>query len=432
MKILFVEPFGHHPGHHSILTKQLTEALVEAGVNITMVTFDGVRDNWIETSKIEQHISVVSQGGLVAALLRRIPKLHRLPLLGVFADLAETLLTPLFALREAKRQSCEVIHIFESNPIFFPLVPALFTKNHHFVVNIHATPLEWEATGGLRAFIRLLRKREYHYCLHLLMVGFLQSKPLRLLQGVIYRKALKKNRFSFISYSSQIKESLKTYLGGIFYDKIHVIPLGRTPPEANQVSQSQAREYLHLPQKAELFLSFGGYHFHKNMEIIFQAVKDMPKTFYLVFAGKLVTGDKVRDPVRVAKKYGWIDNTIVIGKFIPEAEKPYYFYASDAMMLSFDKGFLCASGTLNEASQFQLPAIASDVGQVGEYVKTYNLGITFAPEDAESLRRAINSFLSLTDGERLTVKANLRTFASSFDSAEMARRYIALYETGSR
>lgn len=424
-RILFVQPFGHRAGHYSPLSKQLTDALMEAGVDVTMITFDGVWDNWIETSKIEQHISVVSRAGLLSPVLRQIPKLHRLPIAGVFADLAETLLTSLLALREARKQSYRAVHIQDGNPPFLPL--ALFTKNRNFAFYLHSQSFEWEIRGGLKKFSQSLRKKEYQYCLHLLMVGLVQIKPLQLLQRVVYQRALSKNSFFSTVETNKVKESFKTYLGGLFYNEIHVVPLGSAPPEANPLSQSEAREYLHLPQEAKLFLSFGGYHFHKNMEVIFEAVKGMPKTFYLIFAGKLATGDKTRDPLIVAQKYGWIDNTIVVSKFIPEAEKPYYFYAADAIIVSFVKGFTQGSMTINDACQYQLPVIASDVGQIGEDVKTYSLGVAFIPEDAESLRQAINSFLSLTDEERLTLKANLRRFASAFDTTEMAKRYVTLY-----
>ncbi len=45
-----MEPFGKHGGHHSVDTKRVTEALAEAEVNVTLVTFDGVRGDWAETN----------------------------------------------------------------------------------------------------------------------------------------------------------------------------------------------------------------------------------------------------------------------------------------------------------------------------------------------------------------------------------------------
>ena len=82
---------------------------------------------------------------------------------------------------------------------------------------------------------------------------------------------------------------------------------------------------------------------------------------------------------------------------------------------------------LNEACQFLLPAICSDAGQPGEWVKRYNLGAAFIPEEPESLRQAINSFLNLTEEERLAIKANFYKFASDLPWREVAKRYKALY-----
>ncbi len=67
------------------------------------------------------------------------------------------------------------------------------------------------------------------------------------------------------------------------------------------------------------------------------------------------------------------------------------------------------------------------MGQLGEDVTTYSLGITFIPEDPDLLRQAIVSFLSLTEAEILALKANCRKFVSSFSTEDEANRYIALY-----
>ena len=208
---------------------------------------------------------------------------------------------------------------------------------------------------------------------------------------------------------------------------MHVIPLGVKPPEPEVMPQRQARQHLQLPEEAKVFLSFGTNHIGKNFRVVFQAVQGMPKTFYLVFAGKPAVGDNSRNPRLLGEKYNWTENTIVVDHFIPEAEKPYYFYASDAILLSYVEELAASVSVLNEACKFQLPVIASDAGQLGEYVRGYNLGLTFMPENPDSLHQAITSFLNLSEEERLAIRANFHRFASDLPWQEVASKYIALY-----
>ena len=430
-KILFLEPFGQHEGHPPIESKRVTEALTDAGVRITMVTFDGVREQWVEASKIEWHITVISQFWRwrpIAQVLRLMPGLRRYLPARYIVDLLETALTVLIAIRASRRQRYDAIHFYDGQPaLFFPFASALLTKNQNFVVNIYFPSPEQELKSGHKGFKDSLKSKDYRYAMHLLLIRLINTRVIALLQRFFYQMGLKRNRFSFFCHTRELKESYKTYLGGMIYQRLHVIPLGVKPPEASPLSQSEVRQYLHLPQQAKLLLWFGTNHFSKNMEVIFQAVQDMPETFHLLFVGKLAEGDKVRDPSLLAQRYGWEENTIVVRQFVPEAEKPYYFYASDAIILSHIKEFIVSASVLNEACQFSLPAICSDVGQPGEWVKKYCLGTTFLPEEPESLRQAVNSFLNLTEEERLAIKANFYRFAADLPWHEVAKRYKALY-----
>jgi glycosyltransferase involved in cell wall biosynthesis len=429
MRILFVEPFGQHEGHPPAESKRVTDALTAAGVHITLVTFDGVRGDWVKTSQIEQHLSFVPKLGPLSGLFRLfILMLKSSMVLRFVADIIETAPTLFLALRESQRRRYDTVHIFDGNPSFiFTFASALFTRNYNFVVNIYSPPPTWELRDGFQSFRESLKNRDYRNFLHLVLVKLINTKGIALLQRFIYRRGLKRNFFSFFCHTKELKEVYRTYLGGIFYDKIHVIPLGRKRPGQEERSRQQARQYLHLPQEAKIFLCFGTNHVNKDYEAIFRAVQDMPRVCYLLFVGYLATDDRVRDPQLLAQKYNWAENTIVINKFVPEEEKPNYFYASDAILLSYVKDLISSASVINDACQFQLPAIASDAGQLGEYVKDYNLGMTFAPGNPGSLRQAITSFLNLSEKERLAIKANFYKFASDLSWEEVANRYIALY-----
>ena len=69
---------------------------------------------------------------------------------------------------------------------------------------------------------------------------------------------------------------------------------------------------------------------YKDYEVIFQAFKDLPANFCLLFAGKILTGGADRNyPSKLAKKYGLEDKTVVLNSYISDSKKHFFFYAAD-------------------------------------------------------------------------------------------------------
>ncbi len=427
MRILFVEPFGKHGGHHSPESRRAIEALINCGVDVTMVTFDGVIGDWTDVTKIEGNLSVGSQYR-VTWLLRLISRLGQFLLLKPFTDLIETVSTTFLAFRKSRNTSYDAIHFFDGNPAFaVPLSAAIFTKNRNLVLNIYGTPPGWWVKSWINSFGHLLKKKDYWSCLRLIRDRLTELKLIRSARKTVYRKAMSRNKCHFICHTKEIKESYRDYLDGMFYDKIHVIPLGRKQPEPEAAAPEKARDYLRLPQEAKIFLHFGSYHAAKNIKVIFQAVQDMSKTFILFFVGWLGRWDNVRNPALLAQEHGWGKDTIVINKFISEEEKHHYFHAADAILLTYTQETILSVSVINDACQFALPVIASNVGQLGEYVTTHGLGTTFVPDNPDSLRQAIVAFLNLTESELATIKTNFHRFAAELPWQEVANRYMGLY-----
>ena len=106
----------------------------------------------------------------------------------------------------------------------------------------------------------------------------------------------------------------------------------------------------------------------------------------------------------------------------------YYFYAVDAVILSYRKDFKGASGVLSTAAQYNLPVIAADVREIGETVKNYKLGLTFEAENSPSLRKAVLSFLNLNEEAKQEIRENLLHYAQTHSWQEAAQRHIELYQ----
>jgi len=81
-------------------------------------------------------------------------------------------------------------------------------------------------------------------------------------------------------------------------------------------------------------------------------------------------------------------------------------------------------GTLREAARFRLPAIGSNVGELGELIESYGLGLVFEAESATSLGIALSEFSGSSQQERATMAGNCERFCDDFSSAAWAHNHM--------
>lgn len=422
VKVLLVEPFGHREGHPSFESQRVSYALVDAGADITLVTFMGVQGDWADNEKKVAHLRLFKPW---QSLLVYYHYLNRLPLVRSILKILETFLTVSFALWRNRKRYYDVIHIFDSEPtFFFTLAFASLLRGHTLAFTVYnppPPPENWHE--NLRNSIQ---SREWGILIHALAYELGESKPGTWLRSRLYRRALKNNHLLLVCHTEQLIKSYANYMGGIFRDKFVCIPLGVERP-TREVSREYARQYLGLHPTRRIFLTFGNNHQGKDFEVIFQAFQGLPRDFIILQAGKLGTAPESADPERLGKKYGCSENTVVKDIFVPEEEKAYYFQAADAVILSYKKNFIQSASIINDAAKFSTPVIASEVSQLGEFVKSYDLGITFTPEDPDSLRQAILRFVALADGEREAIRGNFAQFRDAYSWEENALTQLDVY-----
>lgn len=403
MKVLLVEPFGRRICHSPQYARDTSLILAEAGADVTLVTFDGVLGDWMEQDARVKHISVLSVDGTSNPLLRFLSRLTRsVFFLRPFNLAFDTFFTFFLVARRNARQGYDVVHVLDASmPVLGFLAFAAVVKNYNLAFTLHSSEHE-------------LRNNAVE------KLGFVNT-----VKNFLYRKAIRKNHIAFICFSEIVRDSFKR---SPYYGKISYVP--QLMPRPSAFTKQEAREHLHLPQQARILLSFGINHGWKNYEVIFQAVRDLPRDFRLLFVGKILPGNAERnDPRRFAREYDLIDNTIIVDEYVPREEVPYYYCAADAIILSYRKVFSSHSTALLDASQYSLPVIAVATGTTGEDVKAYNLGLTFIPEDAHSLRTAISSFLKLGEDEKAVMRQGLQKFAGTFSWGEATRSHIGVYQS---
>jgi glycosyltransferase involved in cell wall biosynthesis len=423
MKVLVVEPFGHRGGHPSAHTKYLTGALADAGANVTLVTFDGLLGEAPAWHANMKHISFVAESGRFGPVWRFLSR--HLP--HTLSSILITLCVFHFAIRQDRKEKNDVIHVLDAGvPDYdFPWFGSL-VKHHCLTFTLFYSSRELRLKIRRAGPTHPLSKRQIWMRFQLWLETLLGRRPATALKRFLYRRAERRNHLAFICYTKTVHDS---YTDSPYYDKIVNMPRGVSVPFQQVLKPVETRQILGLSQDGAVFLHFGGNHTGKNFEVIFQAAKDLPEPYTLLFAGKVNPINPENNPVVLAEKYALRQNTIIVNRFILEEEMPDYFYAADATILSHRKYFGGASGVLATTAQFSMPVIAADVGEVGEAVKNYGLGLTFEADNAQSLREAILSFLNLKEEQKQDMKRNLLRFAQDHSWQLAARRHIELYQS---
>lgn len=155
-------------------------------------------------------------------------------------------------------------------------------------------------------------------------------------------------------------------------ENTRVIP-APTPELSVDVSSTEARERLDLPQDEPLFLFFGGLREEKGPDLLAEALRNVERELTVVFAGP--EGDFTQDDVNEWKRYIPTNVNIVDRiDFVLEGNVDYYFIAADALLLPYrrTRGI---SGPLRRAAMAGTPIVARRDTDIGNIVKRCNLGV---------------------------------------------------------
>jgi len=407
MKVLYVCPFAHYPGHFSWAATRETGALKKAGVNVRLLTFCGAID--ADEVEVPQHI-VLSDSGLGKLIMKSFAMLRKNAITRWMLMSFETFLTVVTAIRLKKKLAIDVIHLRDGEPyIFLSHFLSLPFKDYNWLISLTAS--------NIYPPTEIKSKKLLVYTTAVRIVNSKMWRPL-------YIWSLERNRFLFAVQNSMAQMDYSSYMGGVFGGRVECLPVG-TGKATEIISKEEARRHLGLPKNRPLLLAFGAPHSGKDMETVFSALKDMPEV-YFVHAGSQVFGLGV-NLEDVARDYIDTDRMSIRNYYIPEAEKPYYFFAADAVILSYTRQFLSTSSLLWEACRFGTPVIASDNGQLKELMMAFHPGLLFSAQDTNSLRQAIIRFTKLKPGEIEDLKANCHKFAHEFSMDKWARRCLKIY-----
>jgi len=422
MKILLIQPIGHRASGLIPDIVLQSNALAALDTDVTLLTFDGIL---VKPSEKVKQLTYCKIHPVAAPFLRWLEKtLGRMPILDITLWM-NTFLTLSLVPKLTRKKQYDAIHIVESHPKIVPLIIlGLAIKERPILLTVR-TSIRYNKSQLNQKLKETLKNRDFRNFRGLLVQRMRYSNLINSTMRFLFRKAEKRNQIAFTCESPHSEEAYKDTL---FNARFVCIPIAISG-SMEILPRSTAREQLKLPLDGTILLSFGVTHRQKNYKIIFQAISQLPRNFTFVHAGKIDHGLPANDPAQLAKEYGCADRTRIVDGFIPQEETKYYFSAANAIILSYTKEFLHASGVLSFATGYNLPVIASDVGQLGEIVRTNRLGLTFTPEDPVSLKQAISEFLKLPESEYNQMRENLKAFAASYSWEDFAQKHLQLYKS---
>jgi glycosyltransferase involved in cell wall biosynthesis len=324
----------------------------------------------------------------------------------------ETVLTLVKALWLRRKLKCDIIHVRDGEPFFFILlVLSFFSKRLNWLVCLVTNPnssfFHSKNTSGIA------RTLGFNVLYKIINARLWRS---------IYQASISRNHFVFLTLNEQTKNAYEHYHRGVFRGRIKCVPLGAEKSEIKILKQ-EARKHIGLSQNNHLILSFGVVHSGKDLNVVLEAIKNIPDVIFIQ-AGKML-------PWQVADLDGYkealSDKVIVRDYYIPEFDKKYYFFAADAIVLSYVRNFTQSASLLWEACRFGTPVIASDCGDLGHLVRAFNIGLLFEPQNVNSLQKAIIDFNHLPANEKTEMVENCEKFVTSYSDEKWVQHMLGLY-----
>ena len=399
MKILLVQPYGHLRGHPPTYTFLLTKGILEAcsRCNVEVLSFEGFPENWPAELGVKHYTA--NKDGTTS-------KWYQLGyrVLGerLWTWYGGTALTAKWAF--PKSSSYDVIHFIDATWSTLYILHKL----HHAPKNLVLTIVG--------AGYSSRQKRQVT----------LKSRFRVWLEFRVLRRWLKEGLLAIV-HSEAVQNWLYDHqIASPSMNNLFLIPWGVEVHE-HLPTQEEARKNLGLETKNDILLIFGSINPNKSLDTFFEAIAPLPKTFRVLIAGEPYQRGYEDHIKRIISKAGWEDAVVLHLRFIPTTHLSLYHRAASAVILSYPKDFLGASGSLSHAVEYNVPVIASNTGQIGLYVNRYGLGLTYEPDNVESLREAVRRFLSMERSERAKIVDNIREFALNNSWRVIGEKHLEVY-----
>jgi glycosyltransferase involved in cell wall biosynthesis len=190
---------------------------------------------------------------------------------------------------------------------------------------------------------------------------------------------------AFITFSNQIKDEIISIKPNAYCVQ-HPLPFFSA--DTDKIEKKVARKILRVPTDKKTLLFLGPVRKYKGIDITLQALSMLDDNYHLIIAGESPSGydyykRKIRD-LQIENKVAIIEHPL------NENEMPYIFYSSDVLLMPYEQN--PSRNLIRNAFSYELPVIATDVGNFREIFEEKNFGLIIENSDAELLVNAIEKY----------------------------------------
>jgi glycosyltransferase involved in cell wall biosynthesis len=236
-----------------------------------------------------------------------------------------------------------------------------------------------------------------------------EKTPLtRLLNSVVYLFA-----DEYVVHSEQNKSQF-VEKPGIDPDRVHVISHPTIGPDADGLSQSEARRELDIDSDAGVVLFFGNIREYKGLDSLVEMVGNLndERDVDLIIAGEC--WEDWEEYERRIESRDLSDRVHRYPGYIPRADLERYFTAADVLALPYDY-FDAQSGVAELANNFETVSVGYDVGGLAEQV---DVVATDRDDFESSMVAAIDGEIQKSDLEDESIEDHVSLYRALFDDSE--------------
>lgn len=190
-----------------------------------------------------------------------------------------------------------------------------------------------------------------------------------------------------------------------------------------------AKKHFNIPEDAIVFLYYGTIRQSKGLDILIKAIHKAHqnnKHVFLLAAGAFHKVNEEYYRNLVSKLIPNDVGNIAFG-FVPQDEEQWYFSAADVLCLPYLE--VTQSGVAQLGLMYDLPIIATDIGEMRDVVRDDVNGLIINANDEAALKGAILSLASSDNKRKCYSKGSKLLGEKEFTLNNKAERIIAVYKS---
>jgi len=158
---------------------------------------------------------------------------------------------------------------------------------------------------------------------------------------------------------------------------------------SDEIPKNIAKAKLEIDDE-KVILFFGFVREYKGLHYLLEAMPEIVKNMNvrLLIAGEFWSDKDTY--LELIKNLEIGSNVTIIDKYIPNEEAPFYFYASDIVVLPYTA--VTGSGLVQMAYGFNKPVIVTNIGALSEIVIDKKTGFLVAPRSSSEIAEAVLQF----------------------------------------